>query len=514
MKSPLRVREAAVSMPEAALHFSVVFALLAPRLGVKRGLLLSALALLPDFDVFLHVHRSMSHSVILLSLVYVPVVLAFYRFGPKYFGLSMLGLLALLSHPIMDCFQTYTPILYPVVDRSFWVRVDGSVFISPNELRPQISVSVADKPAVFSAFKSMDAPVFTSEGFLISLLLVGIPLLLEVRRGRIAPADSSRLNKHGSNVSSDVQASPPDFPRASVPRDLVTVVVPTLNEEKSIGMVVDELRAEGYKRILVVDGYSSDRTVEVARSRGVEVIFQGGVGKAGAIRTAIERVSTPYMLIMDGDYTYNPKDISRLLEHAGMYDEVIGFRVNRENIPLLHRVGNWIISQTFSLLMGLRIHDPCSGMYLLRTSMARRLELTSGGFDVEVEIAGQVASLGRILEVPVSYRKRVGRGKLRAWREGLRIIAAAVRVAWLYNPVFFFSILAALLAAPGLIILLHQLTLRYLYGAEAWSVGWAWFGLILLILGLQGLTVATVSLLLKRMERRILSAQKKTPANL
>ncbi|MEM2167649.1 MAG: glycosyltransferase family 2 protein [Candidatus Bathyarchaeia archaeon] len=285
---------------------------------------------------------------------------------------------------------------------------------------------------------------------------------------------------------------------------MVTIIIPTLNEERGIGLVIDELLAIGYRNILVVDGYSKDRTVEIARSRGVNVVYQRGVGKAGAIVTAIESVSTPYMLVMDGDYTYDPRDVERLLKYADESDEVIGYRVNRENIPLLHRVGNWIISIAFSIMFGKRIRDPCSGMYLLRTEVAKRLEIASGGFDVEVEIAGQVASLGRIVEVPVSYRRRVGEGKLKAWRDGFRILMTAVKVMWLYNPVFFFSALVSILAVPGAVILLEQLTLRYLYGAGAWSIGWSWLGLVLFVAGLQGLSVAVISLLLKRMERRII----------
>ncbi|MEM1507296.1 MAG: hypothetical protein QXN40_02775 [Candidatus Bathyarchaeia archaeon] len=112
-------------------------------------------------------------------------------------------------------------------------------------------------------------------------------------------------------------------------------------------------------------------------------------------------------------------------------------------------------------------------MYLLRTDVAKRLELSSGGFAVEVEMARQIASLGRVVEIPISYRKRLGRGKLKAWKDGLRILTASVKVMWLYNPVFMLSALVALLTVPGAVILLEQLTLRYLYGSGAWSLGWS-----------------------------------------
>ncbi|MEM2189551.1 MAG: hypothetical protein QXG35_09530, partial [Nitrososphaerota archaeon] len=67
----------------------------------------------------------------------------------------------------------------------------------------------------------------------------------------------------------------------------------------------------------------------------------------------------------------------------------------------------------------------------------------------------------------------------------------------------------ALFTVPGVLILLWQLYLRYAFGAGGWSLGWAWLGLILLIVGIQGLTVSTISLLLKRMERRMVQALKR-----
>ena len=71
-------------------------------------------------------------------------------------------------------------------------------------------------------------------------------------------------------------------------KDLVTVVVPTINEEQAIGLVLDELFEVGCKNVLVVDGYSVDATVKMAESRGVRVVQQNGRGKTGAIKTALE----------------------------------------------------------------------------------------------------------------------------------------------------------------------------------------------------------------------------------
>ncbi|MBO3840035.1 MAG: glycosyltransferase family 2 protein [Thermoproteota archaeon] len=282
----------------------------------------------------------------------------------------------------------------------------------------------------------------------------------------------------------------------------VTIVLPTLNEEKAIGIVIDELRQEGYANILVVDGYSKDATVKIAEEKGVKIVYQHGKGKAGAIKTGIEHVETPYLLVMDADYTYDPKDIERFLEHAGRYDQIIGVRKNRENIPLFNRIGNWMITKTFNLLTGVNLSDVCSGMYLLKTEKARSLDLESTSFDVEVEIAVQIVANGDITEVPVSYRERIGERKLSSIKHGARIFLSMLNLARIYNPAFLFAMLTALALIPGTIVYLWVLYRFVFFGI--FHSGWALLGTALIILGGQGLILSTVALLLKRMEKRIM----------
>jgi dolichol-phosphate mannosyltransferase len=95
-------------------------------------------------------------------------------------------------------------------------------------------------------------------------------------------------------------------------RDKVTVVVLTLNEAEAVGPLIEEVKACGYRNILVVDGYSTDRTDKIASSLGAEVVRQHGKGKAGAVLTAREIVKTPYFIVMDGDYTYDPRALRRM----------------------------------------------------------------------------------------------------------------------------------------------------------------------------------------------------------
>lgn len=170
-----------LELPELLLHFSVIFALVAPKLGVKKAFLLSFPAVLPDLDVLFYVHRSMSHSILILLASGAIILLAVRRLKPVYLRLAIIGSLALLSHLILDCFQTYTPILFPLLDTSFWINIEGTVLISPNSFTPQISAGFKEEPTVFKPFEKMDARVFTSEGLLVSIVLVAPTLILSLK---------------------------------------------------------------------------------------------------------------------------------------------------------------------------------------------------------------------------------------------------------------------------------------------------------------------------------------------
>ncbi|HSV49901.1 MAG TPA: glycosyltransferase [Candidatus Acidoferrales bacterium] len=99
-------------------------------------------------------------------------------------------------------------------------------------------------------------------------------------------------------------------PCVSISKDQLTIVIPVKDEELAISSVIDELLLEGFDNILVVDGYSKDKTLQILKEKkSVRVISQHGKGKTGAVKTAIENVTTPYLLVIDGDYTYQAKDI-------------------------------------------------------------------------------------------------------------------------------------------------------------------------------------------------------------
>lgn len=288
--------------------------------------------------------------------------------------------------------------------------------------------------------------------------------------------------------------------------DDLTVVVPTLNEEEAIGRVLNEVLEVGVPRdrVLVVDGGSRDKTVEIAKSKGVKVLFQKGKGKADALKTAITHVSTPYVLVMDGDYTYPAKRIPDLYYkiREGGYDLVIGARKRKDHSrERIYELGNRILNGVFNLLFGTSLSDVLSGMYVAQTRVLREVMFEMKGFSVESEIvAHTVNTSGKVVEVPVEYRKRLGKKKLRV-KHGISIGVNMVRLAWRYNPTFFIFAVGSLLMIPGLLLGAWTAYHYFFTGTKYYVKGL--IAVILSLAGFQSLLMAILALYLKRVEWRL-----------
>ena len=289
-------------------------------------------------------------------------------------------------------------------------------------------------------------------------------------------------------------------------RESVTVILPTKNEQQAIASVIEEVRSCGYDNVLVVDGNSTDRTVEVAESKDVQVVQQSGRGKRDAILTALGLVRTPYCVIMDADMTYDACDIDNLLRNVHGYDQVVGIRRPEPGaMEPLHVFGNQLLTRVYNLLFGTRLSDVLSGMYLLNTEFARTLQFELGELTVEQEILAQSTAIGQVKEVPISYRKRLGETKTHTWRQGMRDLVAMLSIARRYSPVILFSLVGALAIVPAAVILIWVLV-ESLEG-RIFDVGYAMLAMFLFLIGALGLTVSSLSLSMKltlrQFERRL-----------
>ncbi len=283
----------------------------------------------------------------------------------------------------------------------------------------------------------------------------------------------------------------------------LTVILPTLNEEKAIGPVIDELKEYNYNNIVVIDGHSTDRTGEIALAKKVEFYVQNGKGKADGIKDALNYVKTPFVLIMDTDYTYDPADISKFLDRIEYVDEVIGARdLKSKTIPKFNQFGNWLITQVFNLVMGAKLDDVCSGMYVIRTDFLRSLDLQLKGYQIELELAAKTGEIGKIVQVPIKYRERLGETKMSPSREGINVFKNLYRFAKVYNPTLLFSIFAGFLLVPAIIILAYVGVL-WLINPENLRRGLLEIAIVLIVTGSNGIAFALISSHLRRIERKI-----------
>lgn len=109
-------------MPEPLIHFIIPFLVLGfCGVGLKKSVALSSLAILPDLDVLFHIHRSVTHSAVVLIAVLIPIILFIKIRHPNYFHDSLVGGLVVLTHPVLDVFDSYTPLLYPLYKKSVFV---------------------------------------------------------------------------------------------------------------------------------------------------------------------------------------------------------------------------------------------------------------------------------------------------------------------------------------------------------------------------------------------------------
>jgi glycosyltransferase involved in cell wall biosynthesis len=217
-----------------------------------------------------------------------------------------------------------------------------------------------------------------------------------------------------------------------IPRPRLAVLIPCFNEEPTIADVVTDFRAAlPDAEIYVFDNNSTDRSVIHARAAHAHLVREPRRGKGHVLQSMFATVDADIYLLVDGDRTYPAEAAPSLLEPviAGRADMVIGSRLHPAAISefgALHRWGNRLFVVLLRLLFGITLTDLLSGYRVLTSAVVQKVNLTSGGFQVETELTIKAIRAGfRVVEVPVNLRRRPlgSRSKLRPIRDGLAILA-------------------------------------------------------------------------------------------
>lgn len=216
------------------------------------------------------------------------------------------------------------------------------------------------------------------------------------------------------------------------------VVIPAVDEERSIGRVIEAIPPEFRRRVVVADNGSADATAEVARRAGAVVVHeaQRGYGAACLRGLAALAADPPRVVVfLDGDLSDHPEEMPAVAGPvlAGEADLVIGSRVlgRRERGALTPqaRFGNALATRLMRWIYGVRFTD-LGPFRAVSWEALRRMEMADRDFGWTVEMQIKAAKLGlRCREVPVSYRKRIGRSKVSGTLAGSFL--AGRKILWL-----------------------------------------------------------------------------------
>jgi len=215
----------------------------------------------------------------------------------------------------------------------------------------------------------------------------------------------------------------------------LSILMPVFNEEARVGDAVKQALGVDYPceiELVVVDDGSRDSTAEILGRlddpRVRVIIHPRNQGKGAAIRTAAAEAGGDYMVILDADLEYDPKDIPRLLEPVldGRATVVYGNRSfgSHSSFSFWYVMGNKAVTTAANVLFNCYLGDLETCFKLMPVSLYRSLGVRSRGFGMEAEVTGKLLRRGiRPYEVPISYRARTREeGKKITWKDGVEAL--------------------------------------------------------------------------------------------
>lgn len=232
----------------------------------------------------------------------------------------------------------------------------------------------------------------------------------------------------------------------------LSIIIPAFNEERTIHLILDKVRDVSLlngirKEVLIVDDGSSDGTVDALGrymasnpDMGIRFFQQPrNMGKGAAIQRGIKEASGEYLLVQDADLEYDPREYNDLLRPVveGFADVVFGSRFMGHHphriLFFWHSIGNKFLTQLSNAFNNLNLTDMETCYKLIRTDIAKSLDLREKRFGFEPEITAKLARVSgiRIYEVGISYYGRTyAEGKKIGWKDGFRAIWCILKYGW------------------------------------------------------------------------------------
>ena len=223
-------------------------------------------------------------------------------------------------------------------------------------------------------------------------------------------------------------------------KNCLAVVIPCFNEERTVVQLLGKvLQNDCVGQVIIIDDGSTDNSVNLIRTfddpRIDLYIQEKNQGKGAAINRGIKKVKLEYVLIQDADLEYDPSEYKKLLKPIleGHADVVYGSRFltseMKRALYFRHKLGNTFLTLLSNLATNIDLTDMETCYKMMRTQVAKSLEIQENRFGMEPEITAKIAAFEiRIYEVPISYYGRTyEEGKKISWKDGIRAIICILK---------------------------------------------------------------------------------------
>ena len=220
----------------------------------------------------------------------------------------------------------------------------------------------------------------------------------------------------------------------------ISVIIPAYNEEQSIGIVVKEIPPI-VNEIVVVNNNSTDNTAEAAESAGATVLFEEYQGYGAACLKGIEylKIKNPDIVVfIDGDFSDYPEELEMLIEPIikENYDFVLGSRVmgirEKGALPFQSRIGSIVAGFLMNIFWKIKYTD-LGPFRAIKFDKLLRLEMEDKwyGWTIEMQIKAAYKKY-KIKELPVKYRKRIGKSKVTGTLKGT-VMASIIIISTIFK---------------------------------------------------------------------------------
>lgn len=275
----------------------------------------------------------------------------------------------------------------------------------------------------------------------------------------------------------------------------VSIIIPAYNERDGISHVIESLQSLREKQgsqweIIIVDDGSTDGTPDKVKNMQDVVLVRHSFnrGYGAAIKTGIRHSKYDNLIISDADETYSTNDIPKLLAQLSKSEMVVGDRGGyRSNIPLIRRPAKWMINKLANYLTGMKIPDLNSGLRAMKKDVIMKfIHLLPDGFSLTTTITLAMLTNNYAVEfVPIEYKKRSGKSKIRPIRDTLNFIQLIIRTVLYFDPLRVFLPISAFFFISSISVLIFS----YLFTPKVMDIT----TVILFISGVQILAIGMIA---------------------